>query len=150
VLHFAALAIAFAAPLVFTAAVAPAVLRSLPSRDAAGALIASILRSVCLVMEIAFGVLFVTTGRVTGGRGGRGDALLRRVPVLGFVAVLAISYVVMPVLERLRQHPESDPGHALFARYHALSTMFFAIAFLCAIFLLAGTAIAEKGARDQK
>jgi len=101
-------------------------------------------------MQIAFAVLFVTTGRLTAGRGGRGDALLRRIPVLGFVAVLAISYVVMPVLERLRQHPESDPGRALFGRYHALSTMFFAIAFVCAVFVLAGTAIAEKGARDQK
>lgn len=101
-------------------------------------------------MEIAFGILFVTTGRLVAGRGGRGDALLKRVPVLGFVAALAISSVVMPVLERLRQHPESDPGRALFARYHALSTMFFAIAFVCAIFLLAGTAIAEKGSRDQK
>ena len=102
------------------------------------------------MLEIAFAVLFVTTGRLSAGRRGRGDALLRRVPVLGFVAALAISEVVMPVLERLRRHPESDPGRLLFARYHGLSTMFFAIAFLCALFLLAGTAIAEKGAADQK
>ena len=129
---------------------APAVFRALPSRDVAGALIADILRSVCRVMEIAFAVLFVTTGRLASGRRGRGDALLRRVPVLGFVAALAISFVVMPVLERLRLHPESDPGRVLFTRYHALSTMFFAIAFVCAIFLLAGTAIAEKGPGDQK
>jgi hypothetical protein len=90
--------------------VAPAVFRALPSRDAAGALIATVLRSVCLLMEIAFAVLFVTTGRLASGRRGRGDALLRRVPVLGFVAALAISFVVMPVLERLRLHPESDPA----------------------------------------
>ena len=128
---------------------APAAFRTLLSRDAAGVLIAATLRSVCRLMEIAFAVLFLTTGRLVRGRA-RAGALLRRVPVLGFVATLAISVVVMPVLERLRLHPESDPGHVIFARYHGLSTLLFAIAFGSAILLLLGTALAEESPAHQK
>lgn len=112
-----------------------------PGPDSAGALIAAILRSLCRLLEIAFAILFFTTGRVAPARRSRGNALLRRVPALGFVAALAIGTVVIPVLERIRLHPDSDPGRTLFTRYHAISTLLFAIAFLCALFLLVGTAI---------
>ncbi len=135
---------AFGAPLVFTVSVAPAVLHAVVDRWAAGAAIAAILRSVCRSMEAAFVVLFFTTRSLSPVRRSKGNALLSRVPVLGFVSVLAVSFVVMPVLERLRAHPEADPGRVLFARYHALSTLFFAIAFLAALFLLIGTAAREE------
>ena len=148
-MHFAALALAFAAPVVFVAAVAPTALRALPSRETSGVLIAGVLRSICRLLEVAFAALFFTTARLSGRRPGKGEALLRRVPVLGFVAALAIGLVALPVLERLRLHPESDPGGALFARYHGLSTLFFAIAFLCAALLLVGTALQTRPS-DQK
>ena len=138
-MHLAALAIAFGAPVVFAAAVAPRVLHGVPDRAAAGALISGILRSICVALEIAFAVLFFTTGRIAGPRRSVGAALLRRVPALGFVAALAIGVVVIPTLERIRLRPETDPSGLLFRRYHAISTLFFSIAFLCAAFVLAGT-----------
>ena len=141
---------AFGAPLVFAVSVAPPILRSLPDRAAAGAAIAAVLRSVCLAMEAAFVVLLLTTRSLFPVRRSKGNALLSRVPVLGFVSVLAVSFVVMPVLERLRAHPEADPSRTLFARYHALSTLFFAIAFLAALFLLTGTAAREDRPADQQ
>lgn len=141
-MHLAALAVAFASPVVFTAAVAPRVLRLVADRAAAGALISGILRSICVALEIAFGVLFFTTGRLAAPRRSAAGALLRRVPALGFVAALAIGVVVIPTMERLRLHPEADPSGLLFRRYHAISTLFFAIAFLCALFVLAGTVAA--------
>jgi hypothetical protein len=140
--HLAALAVAFGAPIVFTAAVAPRVLHLVADRAAAGALISGILRSVCVALEIAFAVLFLTTGRIAGPRKSAGVALLRRVPALGFVAALAIGVVVIPTMERIRLRPETDPAGLLFRRYHAISTLFFAIAFLCAVFVLAGTVAA--------
>ncbi|HKB69412.1 MAG TPA: hypothetical protein VKH46_01120 [Thermoanaerobaculia bacterium] len=116
-------------------------LRLAPDPRSAGALISAILRSVCRLLEISFAILFFTTGRIAPAARSRGNALLRRVPALGFVAALAIGTVVIPVMERIRLHPESDPGRVLFARYHGISTLFFAIAFLCALFLLVGTAL---------
>jgi len=133
------LAVAFAAPIVFTATTAPAVLRLAPDRAAAGALISAILRSLCRLLEIAFAALFFTTGRIVSPGKSAARALFRRVPALGFVSALAIGSVVIPTLERIRLHPESDPGGLLFRRYHSVSTLFFAIAFLCAAFVLAGT-----------
>lgn len=149
-MHFAALALVFAAPIVFTAAVAPAAFRTLPAREVAGALIADVLKSTCRLLEIGFAILFFTTARLSPVRRSRGNALLRRVPVLGFISALAVGSVVMPVLERLRLHPEVDPGRRLFTRYHGLSTFLFAIAFLCATLLLAGTALREESAKNQK
>jgi hypothetical protein len=137
--HLAALALAFAAPIAFTAAVAPAVLRLVPERASAGALISAILRSLCRILEVAFAVLFFTTGRVAAPGRKATRALFRRIPALGFVSALAIGVVVIPTLERIRLHPEADPGGLLFRRYHAVSTLFFAIAFLCSVFVLAGT-----------
>ncbi|HET9795272.1 MAG TPA: hypothetical protein VFS34_12505 [Thermoanaerobaculia bacterium] len=121
---------------------APAVLRLVPERAAAGALISAILRSLCRLLEIAFAVLFFTTGRAAAPAKSGAGALLRRVPALGFVSALAIGVVVIPTMERIRLHPESDPGGFLFRRYHAISTLFFAIAFLCSAFVLAGTVAA--------
>lgn len=118
-------------------------LRLVPERAAAGALISAILRSLCRLLEVAFAVLFFTTGRLASPRKTAAGALLRRVPALGFVAALAIGVVVIPTMERIRLHPEADPGGLLFRRYHAISTLFFAIAFLCALFLLVGTVVAR-------
>ncbi len=114
-------------------------LHLVPDRAAAGALISGILRSVCVALEISFAVLFFTTGRLGAPRKSVAAALLRRVPALGFVAALAIGMVVIPTMERIRLHPDADPTGLLFRRYHAISTLFFAIAFLCAVFVLAGT-----------
>ncbi len=154
-MHLAALAVVFASPIVFTVSVAPAVLRLAPERAAAGALISAILRSLCHALEVAFAVLFFTTarlaagpGRAAGRRKSSARALFRRIPALGFVSALAISVVVIPTMERIRLRPESDPGGLLFRRYHAVSTLFFAIAFLCAVFLLVGT-VAASGREEE-
>jgi len=122
------------------------VLRLVPERAAAGALISAILRSLCRLLEVAFAVLFFTTGRLVSPRKSAAGALLKRVPALGFVSALAIGLVVIPTMERIRLRPETDPGGLLFRRYHAISTLFFAIAFLCALFLLAGTVVAGGAA----
>jgi len=113
-------------------------------------MVGGVLRSLCRILEIAFAILFFTTGRLSPDGRSKRNALLRRVPVLGFVAALAIGSVVMPVMERLRLRPETDPGRALFTRYHALSTLLLAIAFLCATLLLVGTALGDERAQNQK
>ncbi len=92
-------------------------------------------------------MLFFTTGRIVSTAKSAAGSLFRRVPALGFVSALAIGGVAIPTLERIRLHPESDPGGALFRRYHSISTLFFAIAFLCAAFVLAGT-VAGVGAPE--
>lgn len=109
-------------------------------------MISAILRSLCRLLEVAFAVLFFTTGRIVSPAKNAAGALLRRVPALGFVSALAIGVVVIPTMERIRLHPESDPGGLLFRRYHSISTLFFAIAFLCAAFVLAGTVAAGTSA----
>jgi len=88
-------------------------------------------------------VLFFTTGRIVSPARSAAGALFRRIPALGFVSALAIGAVVIPTLERIRLHPESDPGGLLFRRYHSISTLFFGIAFLCSAFVLAVTVAAS-------
>lgn len=148
--HFLALAFVVGPPVFFGAAVAPWVFKVLPTRDMAGALQSPILTRVCWFLEAGFAVLFVTSwllGRWTAApRLAR--SLLTRLPVLGMIAAVVIEKLLIPPIDRIRSEapglidnlPAADPGRLLIARYHQLSTSFFAADIAVGLVLLIVTA----------
>lgn len=155
--HLAALVLALGPPLFFGAVVAPTAFRLLPTRDLAASLTSPILSKACLLAEIAFAVLFLTSWFLT-----RRDAprttrvVLTRAPILGFFAVLVVRQLLIPPIDRIRVEapglidsiPAGDPSRLLLERYHRLSTGFFSAALVAAaaILLLTARLVAERRA----
>ena len=149
-LHFLALALAVGPPVFFGMAVAPWVFRIVPTRDMAGAVISPILTRACWLLEGSFAVLFLTSwllGRWTAApRLSR--SLMTRTPVLGMIAAVVIEKLLIPPMDKIRADapglidnlPAADPGRLLLARYHRLSTSFFAADLVVAVVLLIVTA----------
>jgi hypothetical protein len=150
VLHLFALTLALGPPIFFGAAVAPSVFRILPTRDMAGALQSPILTRACWFAEGAFALLFVTSWLL-----GRWFAaprlqrsLLTRAPVLGMIAAVVIEKLLIPPIDAIRAQapglidnlPAADPSRVLLARYHRLSTSFFAAEIAVALVILVVTA----------
>lgn len=158
VLHLLALALAAGPPIFFGAAVAPAVFRILPTHDMAGALQSPILTRACWFAEGSFAVLFLTSwllGRWTGApRLAR--SVLTRAPVLGMITAVVIEKLLIPPIDRIRAEapglidnlPAADPSRILLARYHRLSTSFFAAEIAVALVLLVVTARVLAHRRD--
>jgi hypothetical protein len=147
--HLAALAFAIGPPLLFSAFVAPAVFRVLPTRDMAAALVSPVLSGACLLAEIAFGVLFATSWWLTrDGVPRLTRSLLTRLPVIGFFAALVIRELLIPPMDRIRAEapglidnlPAVDPSRLLLDRYHRLATGFFAGALAVGVVVLVLTA----------
>jgi hypothetical protein len=150
VFHLFALTLALGPPIFFGAAVAPSVFRILPTRDMAGALQSPILTRACWFAEGAFALLFVTSWFL-----GRWSAaprlqrsLLTRAPVLGMIAAVVIEKLLIPPIDAIRAQapglidnlPAADPSRVLLARYHRLSTSFFAAEIAVALVILVVTA----------
>jgi hypothetical protein len=158
ILHLFALAMALGPPIFFGAAVAPWVFKILPTRDMAGALQSPILTRACWFLEASFTVLFVTSwllGRWTAApRLAR--SLLTRGPVLGIIAAFVIEKLLIPPIDKLRAEapglidnlPAADPTRVLLARYHRLSTSFFAADIVVALVVLIVTARVLTYRRD--
>ena len=158
ILHLFALAMALGPPIFFGAAVAPWVFKILPTRDMAGALQSPILTRACWFLEASFAVLFVTSwllGRWTAApRLSR--SLLTRGPVLGIIAAFVIEKLLIPPIDKLRAEapglidnlPAADPSRILIARYHRLSTSFFAADIAVAFVVLIVTARVLASRRD--
>lgn len=143
--HHAALALVLGPTLFFGAIVAPAVFRILPTRDTAASLVSPVLSGACLLAEIAFGVLFVTSLWLTrDGVPRLTRSLLTRLPVAGFFAALVIRELLIPPMDRIRAEapglidnlPAADPSRLLLDRYHRLSTGFFSAIVAVALVLL--------------
>jgi len=154
-LHLAALSLALGPALFFGAVVAPAVFQVLPTHDMAGALQSPILSRLCGIAEASFLVLFGTAWLLTSDGAARATrALLTRLPVLGFFAVLVIQQLLIPPIDKIRAEapglidnlPKGDPSRVLLDRYHRLSTGFFAFAIGAALLTLVITArlLAER------
>ncbi|MDQ2970916.1 MAG: hypothetical protein M3R34_07235 [Acidobacteriota bacterium] len=150
VFHLLALALALGPPIFFGAAVAPSVFRILPTRDMAGALQSPILTRACWFAEGSFALLFVTSwflGRWSGGPRLQ-RSLLTRAPVLGMIAAVVIEKLLIPSIDAIRAQapglidnlPAADPSRVLLARYHRLSTSFFAAEIAVALVILVVTA----------
>ncbi|HEU5249961.1 MAG TPA: DUF4149 domain-containing protein [Thermoanaerobaculia bacterium] len=143
--HHAALALALGPALFFGAVVAPAVFRVLPTRDTAASLVSPVLSGACLLAEVAFGVLFVTSLFLTrDGVPRLTRSLLTRLPIAGFFAALVIRELLIPPMDRIRAEapglidnlPAADPSRLLLDRYHRLSTGFFGALVAVALVLL--------------
>lgn len=158
ILHLAALAMALGPPVFFGVAVAPWVFRILPTRDMAGSLQSPILTRACWFLEASFAVLFVTSWLI-----GRWSAapklsrsLLTRGPVLGIIAAFVIEKLLIPPMDKIRTDapglidnlPAGDPSRVLLARYHRLSTSFFAADIVVAAVVLIVTARVLANRRD--
>ena len=155
--HLAALSLALGPPLFFGAVVAPAVFKILPTHDMAGALQSPIITRLCSISEASFLVLFGTSWLLTSGGAAKATrALLTRLPVLGFFAVLVIQQLLIPPIDKIRAEapglidnlPKGDPSRVLLDRYHRLSTGFFSFAIGAALLTLFVTArlLAERRA----
>lgn len=158
VFHLLALTLALGPPIFFGAAVAPSVFRILPTRDMAGALQSPILTRACWFAEGSFAVLFLTSWLL--GRWSAAPRLQRslwtRAPVLGMIAAVVIEKLLIPAIDAIRAQapglidnlPAADPSRALLARYHRLSTSFFAAEIVVALVVLVVTArvLAERRA----
>jgi hypothetical protein len=148
--HLLALAVTVGAPLFFGAVVAPAAFRVLPTRDLAGALQAPILTRLCWGLEGGFVALLATCWYL--GRQWQtpkaAAALLTRAPILGIIGAVVIERLLIPPIDRIRAEapglidnlPAADPGRLLLARYHRLSTAFFAVEIAAALLVLFVTA----------
>lgn len=144
--HLLAASLSLGAPLFFAVAVAPASFRLLPNRQLAGDLNGAILGTLTLLLEVGFAVLLATTWLLTrsGGKS-RILLLLRRLPVLAFVAALTIHAVLIPSLDRLRRSLPVGTGLAAaapalrsrFERLHAFSVSLLLLDILSAFALLA-------------
>jgi hypothetical protein len=144
-LHLAAIALAFGPPLFFAVVVAPATFRVLPTRDMAASLASPILSGACVIAEIAFGTLFLTSWWLTRG-GGRGleRSLLTRLPIAGFFAALVIRQLLIPPMDRIREQapglidtlPAADPARLMLDRYHRLATGLFTAMLVAALAIL--------------
>jgi hypothetical protein len=133
--HLAALALALGPPIFFGAIVAPAIFRVLPTRDMAAELTSPILSKACLLAEVAFGLLVLTSWVLTRGAASRWmRVLLTRIAVVGFFAALVIRQLLIPAMDKIRLEapglidslPTADPARILLDRYHRLATGFFA------------------------
>lgn len=150
ILHLFALTLAVGPPIFFGAAVAPAAFHVLPTRDMAGALQSPILTRACWFAEGSFAVLFVTSWLL--GRWSQAPrlsrSLLTRAPVLGMIAAVVIEKLLIPPIDKIRADapglidnlPAADPSRVLLARYHRLSTSFFAAEIAVAVVVLVVTA----------
>lgn len=147
--HLAAISLALAPALFFGAVVAPSVFRVLPTRDLAAAVQSPILSKLCLMAEVSFAVLFLTSWLVTRRDAPRATrALLTRLPILGFFAALVIRQLLIPPIDRIRQEapglidslPAADPSRVLLDRYHRLATGFFSLEIAAAALMLVTTA----------
>jgi hypothetical protein len=148
-LHLAALTLAIGPALFFGAVVAPAAFRVLPTRDLAATLVSPVLSGMCLLAEVAFGVLFATSWWLTReGVPRLIRSLLTRLPVAGFFAALVIGQLLIPPMDRIRRDapglidnlPAADPSRLLLERYHRLSTGFFGALLVAALAMLLLTA----------
>ncbi len=158
-LHFLALALTLGPPVFFGAAVAPWVFKILPTRDMAGALQSPILTRACWFLEAGFAILFVTSwllGRwCAATRLAR--SLLTRGPVLGIIAAFVTEKLLIPPIDKIRADapglidnlPAADPARVLLARYHRLSTSFFAADIAVAVVVLIVTARILAARRDR-
>jgi hypothetical protein len=133
-LHLGALALATGPALFFGAIVAPAAFRLLPTRDLAASLTSPVLSGACVLAEVAFGVLFVTSWLLTrDGVARLTRSLLTRLPVAGFFAALVIRELLIPPIDKIRAEapglidnlPAADPSRLLLDRYHRLATGLF-------------------------
>src|SRR5262249_32508865 len=116
-------------------AVAPASFRILPTRDLAASLQSPILTAACRIAEGSFGVLFLTSWLLS--RWWSPPRLTRtlatRAAILGMITAVVIESLLIPPMDRIRAEaglidtlPVTDPSRVLLARYHRLSTGFFA------------------------
>jgi hypothetical protein len=155
--HLSALVLALGPPLFFGAVVAPQAFRLLPTRDLAASLTSPILSRACLLAEIAFAVLFLTSWFLTRQDAGRTTrVVLTRAPILGFFAVLVVRQLLIPPIDRIRSEapglidsiPAGDPSRLLLERYHRLATGFFSAALVAAaaILLLTAQLLAQRRA----
>lgn len=155
--HLAALVLALGPPLFFGAVVAPSAFRLLPTRDLAASLTSPILSQACLLAEIAFAALFLTSWFLTRREAARGTrVVLTRAPILGFFAVLVVRQLLIPPIDKIRLEapglidsiPAGDPSRLLLERYHRLATGFFSAALVAAaaILLLTARLMAERRA----
>ncbi len=144
-LHLAALSLALVPPIFFGAAVAPAAFQVLPTRDLAAALVAPILSKACLLAEIAFVALFLTSWFLTRKSAPRlTRVVLTRSAVFGFFAAIVIRQLLIPPMEEIREEapglidslPASDPSRLLLDRYHRLATGLFTAEAVAALAML--------------
>jgi len=148
-LHLGALALAIGPALFFGAIVAPAAFRLLPTRDLAASLTSPVLSGACVLAEVAFGVLFVTSWLLTrDGVPPLTRSLLTRLPVAGFFAALVIRELLIPPIDKIRAEapglidnlPAADPSRLLLDRYHRLATGLFGAMVVVAFAVLVLTA----------
>lgn len=144
-LHLAAIALALGPPFFFALIVAPAAFRVLPTRDMAASLVSPILSGACVIAEIAFAVLFLTSWWLTRGGGPRLDrSLLTRLPIAGFFAALVVRQLLIPSMDRIREQapglidtlPAADPARLMLDRYHRLATGLFGAMLVAALAVL--------------
>ena len=144
-LHLAGLALALGPPIFFGAIVAPAVFRVLPTRDMAAELTSPILSNACLLAEVAFGVVMVTSWILTRRETARWTrVLMTRISVVGFFAALVIRQLLIPAIDKIRLEapglidslPTADPARILLGRYHRLATGFFGAEIAAALIVL--------------
>ncbi len=138
-------------------AVAPAAFRTLPTRDLAASLTSPILTKACWLAEGSFILLFFTSWLLArwwnAPRFSRSLAI--RAAILGLIASLVIEKLLIPPIDRIREAapglidnlPGADPSRILLARYHRLSTAFFAVAMGASVIVLVSTVgwIARRG-----
>jgi len=156
-LHLTALALAFAPPVFFGAAVAPAAFRVLPTHDLAAALTSPILSKTCLLGEVSFAALFLTSLFLTRKNAPRlTRVLLTRLAVFGFFAAIVIRQLLIPPMDKIREEapglidslPASDPSRLMLDRYHGLATGLFAAEAAAALLMLFVTARLLTARRD--
>jgi uncharacterized membrane protein len=155
--HLAALSLAIGPPVFFGFAVAPQTFRILPTRDMAAALTGPILTRACWLAEASFLVLLATGWLLarTWEAPKLSRSLMTRAAILGMITSLVIEKLLIPPMEKIRQEaaglidnlPTSDPSRLQLARYHRLSTTFFAVDLAVAVMILLVTArlIARRG-----
>jgi len=147
-LHLAALAMALGPPIFFAVAVAPASFRVLPTRDLAATLQSPILTGLCRIEEGSFGVLFLTSWLLT--RWWKAPKLSKtlatRAAILGMITAVVVESLLIPPMDKIRAEaglldtlPVTDPSRVLLARYHRLSTGFFAAGLVAAVVILFAT-----------
>lgn len=149
VAHLAALALALGPPVFFGAVVAPSAFRVLPTRDLAAELVSPIVSQACLLAEIGFGTLMITSWFLTReGVPRLTRVLMTRISVIGFFAALVVRQLILPAIDKIRVEapglidtlPAADPGRLLLARYHRLATGFLGAGILAALIVLFLTA----------
>ena len=143
--HLAAIALAAGPALFFGAIVAPALFRNLPTRDMAAGITSPVLSGACVIAEVAFGALFVTSWILTRDGVPRVTrSLLTRLPIAGFFAALVIRELLIPPMDKIRAEapglidnlPAADPSRILLDRYHRLATGFFTAVLAAAVAIL--------------